>query len=94
MITLNKKDDPELIKEEKDAKDDANKIAAVIKTLSYEEIRKLIEQGKFEKDNITIEKEQVIIEKNFYLNMKKIKSWLVCLIQTVVLELIQLLMKK
>jgi isoleucyl-tRNA synthetase len=73
MITLNKKDDPELIKEEKDAKDDANKIAAVIKTLSYEEIRKLIEQGKFEKDNITIEKEQVNIEKKFLPQYEKDK---------------------
>ena len=73
MITLNKKDDPELIKEEKEAKNEANKIAAVIKTLSYEEIRKLIEQGKLEKDNITIEREQVNIEKKFLPKYEKDK---------------------
>ena len=65
MITLDKKDDPELIKEEKEAKDEANKIANVIKKLNYDEIRKLIEKGNLEKDNIVIEKEQVNIEKKF-----------------------------
>ena len=65
MITLNKKDDPELIKEEKEAKEESNKIAAEIKKLTYDEIRKLIEEGKLEKNNILIEKEQVSIEKTF-----------------------------
>ena len=54
MFTMNKKDDPELLKEEKEAKDQANSIAAAIKKLTYDEIRKLIEQGSFNKDGITI----------------------------------------
>ena len=65
MITLDKQDDPELIKEEAQAKDEANKIADEIKKLDYEEIRKLIEEGKFEKNGVTIAKDQVIIEKKF-----------------------------
>ena len=73
MITLNKKDDPELLKEEKEAKDEANKIAAVIKSLLYDDIRKLIEQGKLEKDNIIIEREQVNIEKKFLPKFEKDK---------------------
>ena len=73
MITLDKKDDPELIKEEKEAKDEANKIANVIKKLNYDEIRKLIEKGNLEKDNIVIEKEQVNIEKKFLPQYEKDK---------------------
>ena len=73
MITSDKKDDPELIKEEKEAKDEANKIAAVIKTLNYDEIRKLIEEGKLEKNNTLIDKEQVSIEKKFLPKYEKDK---------------------
>jgi hypothetical protein len=73
MFTMNKKDDPELLKEEKEAKDQANAIAAAIKKLTYDEIRKLIEQGSFSKDGITIEREQVNIEKNFLDQYKKDK---------------------
>jgi isoleucyl-tRNA synthetase len=73
MFTMNKKDDPELLKEEKEAKDQANSIAAAIKKLTYDEIRKLIEQGSFNKDGITIEREQVNIEKNFLDKYKKDK---------------------
>ena len=65
MITLNKQDDPELQKEEAQAKDEANKIADKIKVLTYEEIRKLIEEEKFEKDGVTILKDQIIVEKKF-----------------------------
>ena len=78
MFTLNKKDDPELLKEEKEAKEHANKIAAAINKLSYEELRKLIEQGTFEKDGITIEKEKVNIEKKFLPKYEKDKV-MVCL---------------
>ena len=78
MFTLNKKDDPELLKEEKEAKEQANKIAAAINKLSYEEIRKLIEQGSFEKEGIKIEKEQVNIEKKFLPKYEKDKV-MVCL---------------
>ena len=48
------------------------------KKLSYEEIRKLIEQGSFEKEGIKIEKEQVNIEKKFLPKYEKDKV-MVCL---------------
>ena len=54
-------------------KDEANKIAAVIKTLNYDEIRKLIEEGKLEKNNTLIDKEQVSIEKKFLPKYEKDK---------------------
>ena len=65
MITLNKEHDEELIKEAEKEKNDANKIAKEIQTLSYDEIRELIEKGKLEKNGVSINKEQVIVEKKF-----------------------------
>ena len=65
MITLDKQDDPELLEEEKQAKEEGNKLIAAIKSLKYEEIRKLIEEGKIEKDGTSILKEYVTIEKKF-----------------------------
>ena len=75
MVTMEKEDDPEMLKEEKQAKDEANKIAEVIKTLKYDEIRKLIEDGKLTKDGVNISTEQVIIEKNFLPKYKKDKVY-------------------
>ena len=78
MITLDKMDDPELIEEEKQAKNEGNKMIAAIKSLKYEEIRKLIEEGKFDKNGVTISKDQVTIEKKFLPKYEKDKV-LVCL---------------
>ena len=73
MITLDKMDDPELIEEEKQAKAEGNKLITAIKSLQYEEIRKLIEEGKFDKNGVEISKEQVIIEKKFLPEYEKDK---------------------
>jgi isoleucyl-tRNA synthetase len=78
MITLDKKDDPELIEEEKQAKAEGNKMIAAIKALKYDDIRKLIEEGQLENNGITISKEQVTIEKKFLPEYEKDKV-LVCL---------------
>ena len=78
MITLDKMDDPELIEEEKQAKAEGNKLIAAIKSLQYEEIRKLIEEGRFDKNGVTISKEQVTIEKKFLPQYEKDKVF-VCL---------------
>ena len=78
MTTLDKMDDPELIEEEKQAKNEGNKLIAAIKSLKYEEIRKLIEEGKLEKNGTTILKEHVTIEKKFLPKYEKDKV-LVCL---------------
>ena len=73
MITLDKMDDPELIEEEKQAKAEGNKLIEKIKSLQYEEIRKLIEDGKVEKDGVTIPKEYVTVEKKFLPKYEKDK---------------------
>ena len=73
MITLDKMDDPELIEEEKQAKAEGNKLIEKIKSLQYEEIRKLIEDGKIEKDGVTIPKEYVTVEKKFLPKYEKDK---------------------
>ena len=78
MITLDKQDDPELIEEEKQAKNEGNKLIAQIKSLQYEEIKKLIEEGKLEKDGTTITKEQITVERKFLPQYEKDKV-LACL---------------
>ena len=78
MITLDKQDDPELIEEEKQAKNEGNKLIAQIKSLQYEEIRKLIEEGQLEKDGTTITKEQITVERKFLPEYEKDKV-LACL---------------
>ena len=49
-------DDPELIQEEKQAKEEGQKIIAKIKSLTNKEIKQLIKDGKIEKD----EKDKVL----------------------------------
>ena len=78
MVTLDKQDDPELIEEEKQAKNEGNKLIAQIKSLQYEEIKKLIEEGQLEKDGTTLTKEQITVERKFLPQFEKDKV-LVCL---------------
>ena len=73
MVTLDKMDDPELIAEEKQAKENGNKLIQNIKSLTFDEIRKLIEDGKIDKNGKTITKEQVTIEKKFLPQYEKDK---------------------
>jgi isoleucyl-tRNA synthetase len=60
-----KEDDPELKKDAEVAKNEANVIAAVIKTLGESELRELISNKQLKKDGHTITVDQVIIEKKF-----------------------------
>ena len=73
MITLDKMDDPELIQEEKQAKEEGQKIIAKIKSLTNEEIKQLIKDGKIEKDGAVITKEQVSVERKFLKKYEKDK---------------------
>jgi isoleucyl-tRNA synthetase len=60
-----KENDPELKKEEETAKNEANQVAAVIKSLSEDELRQLITNKTIQKGEYTITSDQVIIEKKF-----------------------------
>ena len=73
MFTLDKQDDPELIKEEKQAKEEGQKIIAKINSLTYEEIKELIKEGKIEKDGDIITKDQVTIVRKFLPQFEKDK---------------------
>jgi isoleucyl-tRNA synthetase len=78
MEDEDRKDDPELIKEEANEKAEANKIAAVIKKLTEEELRELIAKRFVVKDGMTINFDQVIIDKKFLPEFEKDKEW-VCM---------------
>ena len=73
MFTLDKQDDPELIQEEKQAKDEGQKVIAKIKSLNNEEIKQLIKEGKLDKDGSTLTIDQVTIERKFLPQYEKDK---------------------
>ena len=78
MRDENKEDDPELKKEEEQAKKEANAIAAIIKTLNELEVRELIINKTFTKGETVITADQVIIEKKFLPEFEKDKVF-ICL---------------
>lgn len=73
MITEEKENDPELKKEEAQAKAEANGIAAVIKKLTEAEIRTIVQDKKIVKGETTISFEQVLVEKKFLPQYEKDK---------------------
>lgn len=78
MKDENKEDDPELKKEEEQAKKEANAIAAIMKTLNEMEVRELILKKSIDKNGTHITADQVIIEKKFLPEFEKDKVF-ICL---------------
>ena len=77
MLTTGKLDDPELKKEEEEAKNASNKLAELINKLTDEQIREIMKNNKITVEDNTILFEQVIIEKKFlpeYLKDKVVVS--------------------
>jgi isoleucyl-tRNA synthetase len=70
-----KEKDPELKLEEETAKNEANKIADVIKTLNEDEIRQLIHTKSITKNDNIITKDQIIVEKKFHKEFEADKEW-------------------
>jgi hypothetical protein len=69
-----REDDIELKKEAETAKNEANGIAAVIKTLSEQEVRELIINKIISKNGVTITVDQTIVEKKFLPEVEKDKE--------------------
>ena len=66
MITEDKLNDPELLKEEAESKKEANEIIEVIKLLNKEDLQKIKKEKTVTKSNVAITSEQVIVDKKFH----------------------------
>ena len=73
MLTEGKEDDPQLKKEEEEAKKEANKIADEIKKLNESQIRELTKNNEIKVNDNTISFNQVLIEKKFLPEYQKDK---------------------
>ena len=73
MVTEEKENDPELKKEEAQAKKEANEIAGIIRKLNENQIRSIITDGKINVGELTITCDQVYIEKKFLPKYEKDK---------------------
>lgn len=65
MFTENKMDDPTLKKEDAAAKKEANDISALLKQLSDDEIRAILDKKSIKKNDNEITLNQVLVEKKF-----------------------------
>jgi isoleucyl-tRNA synthetase len=73
-----REDDQDLLKEEEEAKKEANTLAGCIKSLSESEVKQLITDKSLIKNGMTIIIDQVIIERKFLPEFEKDKEY-VCL---------------